>query len=277
MICILNSKNAFTSLLNDYLNQQDVFESSLFPTLLDIKVSDKGSVIFFFDPFLDDVDNFKSYSSKVLDFCMKNKLKLIYFSSPSIYGHTEKTSVGEDEQENPFTKFGKEQKEFIENVKSSDINYLIIRIPDILEKDCNYFFNDFFNKKTTFIKWPGSTFINHEFIFSSDLFSAIKTLILGNAQRSEYNISGSKYTLEQICASLNEISGISVKISKISPFKLWMQSLNNKNIKSIKEMSYLYEKPIFLNSSRYEKEFGEIKKTDLAEGLYSIIKKIYTI
>ena len=48
-------------------------------------------------------------------------------------------------------------------------------------------------------------------------------------------------------------------IDKLTSFTLLLKSLNNSVYKQVSELSYLYEKPLFLNSSRFEKEFGEIK------------------
>ena len=273
MIFLYKSNNNIISLITEYLinNNFKTYIIEDINQLDNIKEVEQDSIfIYFYDKYLDVNINLENTVEKIITICKLKKIKFIYIDSVDLFGLTEKTSVIEDDNHIPFSKIGKTKSILYKKLFDNKIDFCILRIPDILGKECNYFFNDIFNNSSNFIKWTGLTNINHEYIFdfeTIDVFGNIlKSLKSKTLVSKEYNFSGHKYTIEQIAATIDELTGINIKINKISKFSLFLKSKKSPLAKVLYETCYLYEKPVFLNSKRYEKEFiniDDVKQLDI--------------
>ncbi|MEI7604247.1 MAG: hypothetical protein WCJ19_04465 [bacterium] len=274
MIKFSVSKNNFCNILKETLKNNGFMVNDL----NDNSASDNEFLIFFQDPYLDDHSDYLNKVSAAIENCRKEDAFLIYIDTIHLYGYSETTCADENYRHLPISNIAKLRENAYLLVKESCIKKTIIRLPDILGYGCNYFFNDFFNGwASNFLKWPASTFINHEFIFSDDAAKILLNVIdkvtnQPNVLSDEYNISGEKYTLERIAATINEIIGLPVKIDKLSPFIMWINSRKNGKNKAIFESAFLFQKPLFLCGDKYEKEFGKIISTDLYASLREILR-----
>jgi len=280
MIQFFHTKN---SLVKNYLAKFSSLQNVEEITSLDA-IKSNSTIVFFFDSYLDIPQNILENVNKIL---LSDATNIIYLDTVEIYGFTDKGSVDESYRHIPLTQNGKIRKEIYQLLqKNAEENLtrkiILLRLPDLLAPGANFFLNSVLSGKSNIIQWPGSTAINHEFIFVSDAIDVLKSVIEWAEKSSdsgkmliEFNISGTKYTLEQIAAAINEITGVLVKIVRYNTLFLFLQQFFvNKNkinyAKNIIDVKYLFDKPIFLNSAKYEFQFGEIKKTELYNGLYDI-------
>lgn len=280
MIQFFHTKN---SLVKNYLAKFSSLQNVEEITSLDA-IKSNSTIVFFFDSYLDIPQNILENVNKIL---LSDATNIIYLDTVEIYGFTDKGSADESYRHIPLTQNGKIRKEIYQLLqKNAEENLtrkiILLRLPDLLAPGANFFLNSVLSGKSNIIQWPGSTAINHEFIFVSDAIDVLKSVIEWAEKSSdsgkmliEFNISGTKYTLEQIAAAINEITGVLVKIVRYNTLFLFLQQFFvNKNkinyAKNIIDVKYLFDKPIFLNSAKYEFQFGEIKKTELYNGLYDI-------
>src|SRR5690606_36326107 len=122
------------------------------------------------------------------------------------------------------------------------------------------------NKHSIYV---GSQKAAREHIFTPDGAQAIVTLALTEkAYGQEWNIPAYEtITGEKLVDLLREMTGYSKKVFTTRKGMIQLLGLFNPFMREVVEMFYLYEEPVVLDGSKYEKEIGPLPKTPYKEGL----------
>ena len=211
---------------------------------------------------------------------MKNVLEVVKASSAKLvltdniyaYGRSQNGKVTEDKPKQPHTKKGKLRLKQIELIKNSGVPYVIAHFPDfygpnaentMLGTTLPYILQ---NKHSIYV---GSQKVAREHIFTPDGAKAIVTLALTEkAYGQEWHIPAYEtITGEKLVDLLREMTGYSKKVFTIRKGMIQLLGLFNPFMREVVEMFYLYEEPVVLDGSKYEKEIGPLPKTPYKEGL----------
>lgn len=199
MIYILGSKNNFPNILSRYFTK-DGITNQLVSNFANVTPAD--IIIIFHDPSLDD-----ELEMNVNE--LAKKCDQIFYFLPY--------NDDKNEHKNHY----------------SGNNVAVIKYPDIIGTGCSVIFEKVFERKSNFIQWPGESFLKHEFIFALDFCKYLGNLVVNNASE---NLDIKIYTIEQIAAAINELTGIMVKISKSANILKRNPDLENKEISNATEL-----------------------------------------
>jgi nucleoside-diphosphate-sugar epimerase len=217
----------------------------------------------------------------VVDACMAEKAKLVFFDNVYAYGKVEGVMT-EATPYNPCSKKGTTRLKVInmmmDEVKKGNLEGLIARAPDFYGPDTPLSFVNavvFQNlAKGKKAQWMGDDRKKHSFIFTPDAGKA--TAILGNTP-SAFNQVWHLPTDQNILTG-KEFIELSAKTFGVKPdymvLKRWMvqmAGLFNPIIKESVEMLYQNEVDYIFDSSKFEKAFGLIP-TSYESGILKTVK-----
>jgi len=212
----------------------------------------------------------------VVDACIAEKAKLVFFDNVYAYGRVEGVMT-EETPYNPCSKKGKIRLKVInmmmDEVKKGNLEALIARAPDFYGPDTPLSFVNvtvFDNlAKGKKAQWMGSDNKKHSFIFTPDAGKA--TAMLGNAPsafKQVWHLPTDKNTLTG-----KEFIGLAAKAFGNKPdymlIQVWMLrmiGLFNEVIRESVEMMYQNEADYIFDSSKFEKAFG-LKSTSYILGI----------
>ncbi len=212
----------------------------------------------------------------VVDACIAEKAKLVFFDNVYAYGRVEGVMT-EETPYNPCSKKGKIRLKVInmmmDEVKKGNLEALIARAPDFYGPDTPLSFVNvtvFDNlAKGKKAQWMGSDNKKHSFIFTPDAGKA--TAMLGNAPsafKQVWHLPTDKNTLTG-----KEFIGLAAKAFGNKPdymlIQVWMLrmiGLFNEVIRESVEMMYQNEVDYIFDSSKFEKAFG-LKSTSYILGI----------
>jgi nucleoside-diphosphate-sugar epimerase len=207
--------------------------------------------------------------------------RLILVHPVYAYGHPETPVVSETHPTNPQTKKGKIRREMEKMLEEAhnkgEIEGIIARFPDFYGPYADNSFlhsvlRSFVEKKTVY--WVGPLDVEREYIFMPDAAKALVQLAQkDHAAGQAWNIpGGSKVTGSQVIQYASEILGYEPKVVSVKKWMLRLLGIGDKTMREIVEMYYLFDRPFFLDGSKYQTQIGEIPHTPFKEGLIKTLE-----
>jgi nucleoside-diphosphate-sugar epimerase len=222
----------------------------------------------------------------VIDACLKNQCKLVFFDNIYMYDGTNLNPITEDTPINPSSKKGKVRKEIVQMiwdaVKNHGLQAVIARCADFYGpsiKNTSALTEVVFNplSKGKKANWLGSDKYKHSFTYTVDAAKA--TAILGNTEMaygetwhlptSENPLTGKEW-IETIAKEL----GVQPKYQVAGKSLVRIIGLFSPVMHELVEMIYQYEKDYVFNSDKFVKKFN-FKPTPYIDGIREIISKDY--
>jgi len=218
----------------------------------------------------------------VLDACIMNKSKLVFFDNIYIYDKNAIPHMTEDSIMDPPSKKGLVRKEIadmlLHEVKSGKLTALIARSADFYGPDTKTSFlielvykNLKKGKRPMWLIDPDK---KHSFTYTPDAASA--TALLGNtadAYNQVWHLPTDKNILtgkEMIRLFAEEMK----REAKVTVLPMWLLrtlGLFNPLMKEMPEMMYQYDRDYFFDSTKFDKRF-DFKTTTYREGVKRIIE-----
>ena len=218
----------------------------------------------------------------VLDACIMNKSKLVFFDNIYIYDKNAIPHMTEDSIMDPPSKKGLVRKEIadmlLHEVKSGKLTALIARSADFYGPDTKTSFlielvykNLKKGKRPMWLIDPDK---KHSFTYTPDAASA--TALLGNtadAYNQVWHLPTDKNILtgkEMIRLFAQEMK----REAKVTVLPMWLLrtlGLFNPLMKEMPEMMYQYDRDYFFDSTKFDKRF-DFKTTTYREGVKRIIE-----
>ena len=204
-------------------------------------------------------------TENIFKIARKIGVKVVYASSSSVYGKTEKIPIREDDPKNPINPYGKtkvEKDNLAEKYSKEECSIIGLRYFNVFGKGqtgtyagvITKFLECLKNKKAPIIYGDGKQV--RDFVSVEDVASANLQAMLSNTKNGFFNIGTGVPT------TILELAGLMIKIS-------------NSNIKPIFEESRKGDVKLsqadLLNTQKYLDWHSEIK---LEEGLKKLMKKI---
>jgi nucleoside-diphosphate-sugar epimerase len=218
----------------------------------------------------------------VLDVCVMNKSKLVFFDNIYMYDKNAIPHMTEDSIMDPPSKKGLVRKEIadmlLHEVKSGKLTALIARSADFYGPDTKTSFlielvykNLKKGKRPMWLIDPDK---KHSFTYTPDAASA--TALLGNtadAYNQVWHLPTDKNILtgkEMIRLFAEEMK----REAKVTVLPMWLLrtlGLFNPLMKEMPEMMYQYDRDYFFDSTKFDKRF-DFKTTTYREGVKRIIE-----
>lgn len=197
--------------------------------------------------------------------------KFIFADNIYAYGK-QPQAVVEDIIKMAHTKKGKLRLQMETLVQESGIPYLIAHVPDVFGPNAK---NTILygtlqgavqNKAAYFV---GRTNVTREFAYTNDVAESIVTLALNPTSFNQHwNIPGClKVSGQELAILLQQLVGYRPKIRVATSKHVAFLALFSSFMREQKEMMYLTETPVILNSEKLEKALGTIPLTDRMESL----------
>lgn len=209
--------------------------------------------------------------STILQACKKQEKPFIYVDNIYSYG-LQNFKVKETATKNPHTKKGKLRNQLLNQIKSSDVQYIIAHFPDFYGPHTgntllHYTLQQLVEKQSG--RFVGKTTIPREFIYIKDGARALVELALREEAYGEvWNIPGAGLItgkeIEQFASAHLQ------KQIVLKPVAKWMISglgIFNPFMREYAEMMYLNETPVILDGSKYEDRIGPVSKTPYEKGI----------
>ncbi|MCG3086827.1 NAD-dependent epimerase/dehydratase family protein [Sporosarcina cyprini] len=198
--------------------------------------------------------------------------KLVVVDNVYAYGRQDGKRVSEETEKNPHTKKGKLRLALEQELKASEIPYIIAHFPDFYGPHAGNTIlhhtlkSVLLNKKSGYV---GSLDIPREFIFTPDGAKALVELAMNeSAYGQNWNIPGERLvTGNELVDMIRSLTGYDKKVSSVTKRMIRLAGLFNPFMREFLELSYLYEHPFQLDGRKYEREIGALPRTPYEEGL----------
>lgn len=202
--------------------------------------------------------------------------KLIVVDNVYAYGRQDGKRVSEETEKNPYTKKGQLRLALEQELKASEIPYIIAHFPDFYGPGAESTIlhhtleRVLLNKKAGYV---GRLDIPREFIYTPDGAKALVDLAMNeSAYGQNWNIPGERLvTGNELVDMIRSLTGYDKKVSSVTKSMIRLAGLFNPFMREFLELSYLYEKPFQLDGGKYEREIGPLPRTPYKEGLRQTI------
>ncbi|NOZ47352.1 MAG: NAD(P)H-binding protein [Chlorobi bacterium] len=231
-------------------------------------------------------ESWPKFTKSVIDACIKNKCKLVFFDNIYMYDKNYLNGMTEETPINPPSEKGKIRTEIfnmiMNAVKDGKLTALVARSADFYGpgiKNTSMLtesvFKPFSQKKKA--SWLGSVNFKHSFTYTPDAGKA--TALLGNTEDAFNQVwhlptaSGPLTGKEWIEAIAKEME-VKPKYLTATKFVLKIIGLFIPIMKEMGEMIYQYDRDYVFNSSKFENRF-DFKPTPYIDGIKAIVKLDY--
>lgn len=223
----------------------------------------------------------------VIDACLKQKAKLVFFDNTYMYG----TAEGIITEETPFLSKGKKGKVrgqittmLNEAIQNTDLIAMICRAPEFYgprntKSITNALFFDTL-KKSKKIKVLLKDDTLRTLIFAPDAAKAMA--LLGNtpdAYHQTWHLPCDKnlLTSKEFIQLMSEICGKKLSYKVLRNWMIRLISLFNTGMRETIELLYRYKTDYIFDSSKFKRQFPDYKTTTYKEGITEIIREIKQI
>ncbi|WP_050614977.1 NAD-dependent epimerase/dehydratase family protein [Bacillus testis] len=217
--------------------------------------------------------------SNIIETARKENLSLILVDNIYCYGEQKEALLTEETPMRPSTKKGKIRVDMINRLHEAEVPYLIAHFPDFygphayntvlhltLEKIAK-------NKRAQYVGDPA---LAREFIYTPDGAEALVHLALSpKCYNQHWNIPGAgTITGHDIIEIARKSFSYERSVATINRRMLSLAGLFSSQLREVKELFYLYEKPHILSGSKYEREIGPLPKTPYEKGIAETLKSL---
>jgi len=224
------------------------------------------------DPILSDI------LDAILLQCMNLKKPLVYVDNIYSYGR-QTIPVSEHVSRHPHTKKGKIRLALQNQIKTSNVPYIIAHFPDFYgpmaeNTILQYTFLQMLSKES--VGFVGNTKLQREFIYTKDGAKALVELALReDCYNQSWNISGAgTISGEEIAKIASDFLNKKITVKPIRRWMIAMLGLFNASMREVTEMMYLNETPVILDGSKYEQTVGPLPKTPYQVGIKENLKEL---
>lgn len=221
--------------------------------------------------------HWQALMSNVIDACIENKAKLVFFDSVYMIGGDNVKHITEESPFSPTSKKGEIRmllnKMILTAIETRNLKAIIARAPDFYGavKDRSMpteliYKNLIAGKKA---QWLFNAKVKHSFIYVPDAGKA--TALLGNTEAAYnqiWNLPTDKNSLtgEEWIQLFAKEMGTSDKYQLIPAWMVWLVGIFVRFMKEIYEMRYQFDRDYFLDSSKFENYFN-VKPTSYQDGV----------
>lgn len=231
-------------------------------------------------------DNWPLFMSHVIDACMAEKCKLVFFDNIYMYDPAYLNGMTEETPINPTSEKGKVRAQLVsmimEKVKNGKLEALIARSADFYGPDIENtsMLNEMVIKplsKGKKANWMGAVNYKHSFTYTPDAAKA--TALLGNTADAYNQVwhlptAGNPPSAKEWFGMVADEFGVKPKYQIAGPFILKLMGLFVPVMKEMPEMLYQYDRDYVFNSDKFEKRF-KVKPTPYSHGIETVINHDY--
>ena len=231
-------------------------------------------------------ENWPKFTKNVIDACIENGSKLVFFDNIYMYDSNYLNKMTEDTPINPPSKKGKIRAEIfnmiMEKVKDGKLTALIARSADFYGpniKNTSILTETVFNPLSNGNKasWMGSVNSKHSFTYTPDAGKA--TALLGNSENAYNQVwhlptAENPLTGREWIEAISKEMGVKPKYQVATKFIVKFLGLFIPIMKEMPEMMYQYNKDYIFISEKFSNRF-DMQPTPYLEGIKEIIKTDY--
>jgi len=222
----------------------------------------------------------------VLNACMKNKCKLVFFDNIYMYDPAYLNGMNEETPVKPVSKKGEVRaavyERILEEIKEGRVTALVARAADFYGpgiKQVSMLTETVFSPLSQGKKanWMGSVNYKHSFTYTPDAGKA--TALLGNTADAFGQVwhlptAANPYTGKEWIEKIAGALGVAPGYKTTSKSALKMAGVFVPILRELAEMQYQYEQDYVFDSSKFEKHF-DFKPTSYDDGIREIISSDY--
>ncbi|PKL89002.1 MAG: hypothetical protein CVV23_07465 [Ignavibacteriae bacterium HGW-Ignavibacteriae-2] len=221
-----------------------------------------------------------------VDAAKTNEAKFVFPGNVYVYGHAESNPVNENHPHKAHTSKGKIRIEMEELIKSSGVNWTIIRFPDFYGPYVVNGFSEMLYLNSLSgkpLKWIGETNLPIEYIYIEDAGNAMVVAGLSSkSDKQEYNVpANEKVSNKEYLTKISKLGGKNSGQQIFnSPLLFKLLGIFNKQIKEVDEMMYLKREELFLDGTKFLNTFGFLPSTTIDDGInktFDWVKSFYRI
>ncbi|MEH6941362.1 NAD-dependent epimerase/dehydratase family protein [Bacillus sp. JJ722] len=208
----------------------------------------------------------------VITTAKQNKAKIILVDNIYAYGESSSNTISESTTMKPHTKKGKIRLQLGNMLKQSNVPYIIAHFPDFYGPNANntllhYTFDLMIQNKQS--RYVGDQKIAREFIYTPDGAKALVELAMSEQNYNQHwNIPGDGViTGEEIIQIAKSHINYSKKVGTVNKKMLRLIGLFNTQLREAVELYYLFERPVVLSGTKYEKNIGKLPVTPYSKGI----------
>ncbi|WP_232698644.1 SDR family NAD(P)-dependent oxidoreductase [Brevibacillus daliensis] len=256
-----HNKNV-TCIAGDVLNREDILKASKAVDTIFHAVS---------FPYQEWEEKHIPCLTNLLEAAKSNQSKLVLIDNIYAYGK-QSQAVKENVVKHPHTKKGKKRLQMEGIVKDSNVPYIIVHLPDLFGPNA---INTILygtlqaavqNKSAYFV---GRLDVVREFAYTKDVAKSVVALASNpEAFNQNWNVPGClKISGQELVILLQKMLGYRKKVRVATPKLIAFLGLFSPFMREQKEMMYLTETPILLNTEKLEKTLGIIPLSNSTQSL----------
>ncbi len=218
----------------------------------------------------------------VIDACLANKAKLVFFDNVYMYAPETVKHMTEDNLIAPATRKGKVRAQIAEMLlnatKNNGLTAIITRSADFYGKNASTgilnlsVIENYKKNKKAF--WQSDINKIHSFTYVADAAKAVA--LLGNTPDAYNQVwhlptSHERWTGKEFIEYIAEQMNVKPRYYILSKFLITLLGIFSTSIKELEEMQYQNDREYYFDSSKFEKKFS-IKPTNYKEGIKESIQ-----
>ena len=218
----------------------------------------------------------------VLDACLANHAKLVFFDNVYMYAPEAVKHMTEDSTIAPATRKGKVRAEIanmlFEEIKNKQLTAMIARSADFYGKDASAgilnisVIDNYKKNKKAF--WQSDADKIHSSTYIPDAVKAVA--LLGNTPDAYNQVwhlptSHERWTGKEFIQNIAEQMNVKPRYYILSKFMITLLGIFSTTIGELTEMQYQNDQDYFFDSSKFEKKF-QLKPTSFKEGIKESIR-----
>jgi len=232
-------------------------------------------------------ENWPTFIENVIDACIANKCKLVFFDNIYMYDLNYLNRMDEETPINPPSKKGKIRAEIAEmimsKVKEGKLTALIARSADFYGpaiKNTSMLTETVFKPLSSGKKanWMASLNFKHSFTYTPDAGKA--TALLGNSEEAYNQVwhlptAENPYTGREWIDTIAQEMGVIPSYQTATKFLVRLLGLFIPLMREMPEMMYQYDRDYVFNSDKFTNHF-DFKPTPYLDGIREIIRADYS-
>ncbi|MDV2682803.1 SDR family NAD(P)-dependent oxidoreductase [Alkalihalophilus lindianensis] len=211
----------------------------------------------------------------LLEVAQIKRAKVALVDNIYAYGK-QSTRVTESTKKNPHTKKGKIRYDMEKRMLESEVETLIVHMPDLYGPNANNTIlhetlkNVVQNKKTNFV---GGLNVAREYLYTSDGAKAMVELSLRSETYNQtWNVPAAHAIAgKDLLAIIREETGYQKSVRTVSTNMVRFMGLFSPFMRELVEMMYLTEQPVLLSGEKYESEVTSLPRTSYKQGIRETI------
>ncbi|MFT4737909.1 MAG: nucleoside-diphosphate-sugar epimerase [Cyclobacteriaceae bacterium] len=231
-------------------------------------------------------ENWPKFTKNVVDACIENNCKLVFFDNIYMYDSSELNGMTEETTINPPSKKGEVRAEIVNTimskVKEGKLTALIARSADFYGpniKKTSMLTETVFNpldhgKKAN---WMSAVNFKHSFTYTPDAAKA--TALLGNSEKAYGQVwhlptADNPLTGKEWIEAIAKEMGVQPKYQVASKFIVKIMGFFTPLMKELPEMMYQYDRDYVFNSDKFNDQF-DLQPTPYLEGIKEVVAADY--